>query len=145
MQIRFLKPGATRVRPGTLKAALKLLNHPEPETLLGAVLPEAFCQEAEAHGYTLAECIQEGKALIDAMGGDPDPLLSDLQLAHLLANTAADLDPYLVLVRLRGLLKDRGRFALGILRDCELQFGRDGIGGKGYIRVPNSMAKIRYH
>jgi hypothetical protein len=84
------------------------------------------------------------KSLLDANSTEGGPILSNLELARLIANTAGNKDIFLTLLRLQKLLKEHGRLALKILHACEEQFGRDGIDGEGPILVPDSMDAIEF-
>lgn len=131
----FYPRPSKRVKVGNLDEAFMALNHSDAETVLRGLLPQTFCQEADDHGFSLIECMEEAKILLPVLDGSSESLVSDVKIAGILASVAPDMDPYLMLVHMRMLLKARGRYAVRILREYEESFGRDGEDGRGYIRL----------
>lgn len=142
--LHFYPRPSKRVNVDNLDEAFMALGLEDAENALRGILPPAFCQEAEDRGFSLVECMEEAKLLLPVLDGSSESLVSDDRLAGLLATVAPDMDPYLILVHLRMLLKARGRHAVRILREYEACFGRDGEDGHGYIRLsdPNSQPAL---
>lgn len=142
--LRFYPSPSRRVNEIWLTQAFKVLDHADAEDALKNILPASFCREAEYRGFSLVECVKEAKSLLLVSDGSSESLMTDDQLAGVLANLVPDMDPDAVLVHLRRNLRARGKVAVKILREYEARFGRDGENGSGYIRLsdPNSQLAL---
>ena len=140
-ELRFYPRPCKSVGAVTLVKAFAKLDHPDAEHALKSVLPVGFCREAEGRGLSLVECMKEAKAILRYANEVPENLIPDDQLAAILGGLAPGMDPAILLMNFRKLLKKRGGAAVRMLRECEDRFGRDGKDGRGYIRMSSPASQ----
>lgn len=139
--LHFHPRPSKKVNVERLPKAFKALDLPDAEQVLKSILPDDFRREAKSRGFTLVECMEEAKILLRITDGAPERLMTDDQLAAFLAALNPDMEPYMLLVHFRMLLKARGRHAVRILRHDDDRFSGDGEDNHGQIQLPDSPSQ----